>query len=117
MNEHNNVPRQMNDQPRFIVDANCGRLATWLRVLGFDTTLPPALPDPELLRRSAAEGRIIVTRDRGVAGSRLVRFGPARAVLIHAEAYAEQVREIVRTLDLLPLIRPFTRCPACNGDL
>src|SRR5690349_13573487 len=53
MNPNDIVPAEPDRRPRFIVDANCGRLATWLRVLGFDASFPPALPDPELLRRAA----------------------------------------------------------------
>lgn len=104
-------------RPRFLVDANCGRLATWLRVLGFDAARPPALADDQVLRRAAREGRIILTRDRSIAQSRLVRAGRVRAYLVRAEEYDEQVREVVTALGLGPLLRPFTRCVVCNTPL
>lgn len=108
---------QGDDPPRFLVDTNCGRLATWLRLLGFDAVFPRPMPDRALLRQAAAEGRWLLTRDRGIAANRWVRTGYVRALLVQAEDYGTQVREVVTALGLLPLVQPFTRCPVCNTPL
>ena len=50
--------------PRFAADAMLGRLARWLRVLGFDTAYDSAIADPELVRMAAIEERVLLTRDR-----------------------------------------------------
>lgn len=63
------------DEPRFVVDVNVGRLAKWLRVMGYDTLFPPDMADDELVRIALRDGRIIVTRDRAFALRRLVTTG------------------------------------------
>ena len=51
------------EQPRFIVDVNVGRVAKWLRVLGYDALFPSEHGDNELVRVALRENRIIVTKD------------------------------------------------------
>ena len=50
--------------PRFAADAMLGRLARWLRVLGYDTSYDTTLADPVLVRLAGEEARILLTRDR-----------------------------------------------------
>ncbi|MHC4429729.1 MAG: Mut7-C RNAse domain-containing protein [Planctomycetota bacterium] len=50
--------------PRFMADAMLGRLARWLRLLGFDTAWEADIDDTDLVRRAAEERRIVLTRDR-----------------------------------------------------
>ena len=52
--------------PRFAADEMLARLARWLRVLGWDTTLQPELPDPELVFLANEQRRILLTRDRNL---------------------------------------------------
>jgi uncharacterized protein with PIN domain len=52
--------------PRFVADAMLGRLARWLRLLGFDTAWVQDVSDGELVRRAIEEGRVILTRDRAL---------------------------------------------------
>lgn len=111
------MPESDAGRPRFLVDTNCGRLATWLRLLGFDTAFPRPMADRELLRLAAAEGRILLTRDRGIVASRWVRTGHVRALLVQAEDFRTQLREVADALGLGPLAAPFTRCPVCNAEL
>lgn len=96
--------------PHLLVDAMLGRLAKWLRLLGYDADYWRDGSDEALIQRAQAEGRLIVTRDRGVAGRRGVR-----ALLISAEALDDQIAEARSALGGRP--RPFTRCSECNGTL
>ncbi len=87
-----------------------GRLAKWLRLAGYDTLYWRDGSDEELIAAAQAEARVIITRDRQLAGRRGVA-----AVLVAAETLDEQIAEVRAALGGDP--RPFTRCPECNGLL
>lgn len=52
---------------KFVADHMLGRLAKWLRILGFDTLFLTDVPDEEILKKARGENRIILTRDRALA--------------------------------------------------
>ena len=99
--------------PRFLADAMLGRLARWLRVLGFDTRYEPALSDTALVFLARAEDRVLLTRDRHL----LRELRPARALDPASDVPLEQLRECVARLGLRPPAALFTRCLLCNAPL
>ena len=58
-----------------MVDINVGRLAKWLRAMGYDTIFPKENGDNELVRIALRENQVLVTRDAGFALRRIVRRG------------------------------------------
>jgi uncharacterized protein with PIN domain len=99
--------------PRFVLDSHLGRLAAYLRMLGFDTLYSKDYRDEDLARISSLEGRIVLTRDVGVLKRKLITHG----YWIRATIPRQQVIEIVRRFDLAGLIVPFRRCVHCNNLL
>jgi uncharacterized protein len=99
------------EQPRFITDAMLGRLARWLRTLGYDTAYDDAIPDGELVRRAFKDGRHILTRDRRLFDEWRIEGGR----VIEAERPLEQLSEVVAAFDLPRPTRLFTRCRVCNA--
>jgi len=99
--------------PRFIADAMLGRLAKWLRTLGYDTAYQDDIPDAELARRAVVEGRHVLTRDRKLFDERGVRGG----LEIVSEKPLEQLAEVVAAFHLPRPGRLFTRCRVCNALL
>jgi hypothetical protein len=100
--------------PRFVVDSMLGRLARWLRILGFDTWYFREIEDRELLEIHQKTGRVLLTRD-----TRLVQCrGIAVHVLVKSDGWREQLQEVVAALSL-PLCRKamLTRCLLCNRPL
>ena len=97
----------------FVVDANLGRLARRLRMLGFDAAYRNDADDAEVVRQSVEEGRIVLTRDRRLLRHKAITHG----YWVRAVAPDEQLAEVVQRLDLLRAIRPFRRCLVCNGLL
>ena len=98
---------------RFIVDAMLGRLARWLRILGFDAAYEPDIDDADLARRAVDEGRIVLTRDRLFPDQ--WRIGDVH--LISTERPMMQLRETAETFGLARHVRLFTRCSRCNAPL
>ena len=105
-------PRPLRD-PRFVLDTHLGKLARHLRMAGFDCLYRNDYRDSELITAAVAEHRIILTRDKGLLKQRLVTRG---YFVRHTES-EEQLREVVRALQLDTALRPFTRCRECNAEL
>jgi uncharacterized protein with PIN domain len=98
-------------ESRFILDVHLGRLAGFLRVLGFDTLYRNDFTDDEIAATAASEKRIVLTRDIGI----LKRNAVTRGYWIRSVRPADQASEVVRKFDLQRAIRPFFRCMICNG--
>ncbi len=95
----------------FVLDVNLGKLARYLRMLGFDTAYRNDYSDPEVVATSLRAGRIILTRDRRLLYPKAVTHG----YWVRATRPDEQVREVLARFDLSGQIRPKHRCLDCNG--
>ena len=98
---------------RFIVDAHLGKLARYLRMLGFDAAYERCLENAEIIERSLKEQRIILTRSPEILKQSRVTHG---YWLRHDEPL-EQLQEVLHELDLSRQVKPFTRCMDCNGRI
>lgn len=100
------------DETRFAADSMLGGLARWLRALGYDTTWEAEIADAGLVRRAVEEGRVIVTRDGGLAAE----WWMDGLLLVARDAPLDQLGEVARAFPL-SLDRLFTRCTRCNTPL
>jgi uncharacterized protein with PIN domain len=89
-----------------------GRLAKWLRVLGFDTLYLNPAQDSDLLAACKRNGRILLTRDTLLLKVREIRDGAIKAILIKSDFIDEQLKEVVRRFKLRP--EPGQLCPEDN---
>lgn len=96
---------------RFVLDTHLGRLAAYLRLLGFDTLYRNDYDDPTLARISVEEHRILLTRDRRL----LMHKQITRGYYVRARQPHAQLLEILARFDLFSARHPFTRCLHCNG--
>jgi len=97
---------------RFVLDCHLGRLAKYLRILGFDTQYDARLHDAELAEAAAA-GRFLLTRDRSLLMRRQVRLG----FLVRSDDPREQLAWLARRLGLWEAAEPLRRCLRCNALL
>jgi uncharacterized protein with PIN domain len=98
---------------RFVLDTHLGRLAAYLRLLGFDSLYRNDYPDEELAELSSRDRRILLTRDRGLLKRNQVTHG----YCLRATDPRQQLAEVVRRFDLARAAQPFSRCLRCNGLL
>jgi uncharacterized protein len=107
---------QLMPRLRFIVDNNVGKLAVWLRALGYDALFINPIHDDDLVRIARDENRVILTKDTGVMQRRVVNSGQVRALFIEGSDWTRQLEQVVRDLHLRPGAA-FTRCISCNSLL
>lgn len=93
----------------FCCDPNLGRLARWLRMLGYDTGYLRCW-DIERVCQALDEGRIMLTRRRKYQG----REG---YLVIIEDRWCDQLRELNDFIPLATTLRPFSRCNRCNSAL
>ena len=99
--------------PTFVADSMLGRLAKWLRLLGFDTTYDTAWERRGLLRHAREQERILLTRD-----TRLLRRRELPAHLfVTADDHREQLRQVLAHFQIAAEFRLLTRCSLCNAEL
>ena len=98
---------------KFIVTKELGRLARWLRILGFDTIYFKSDNKATLILIALREDRFIVTR------SKYKRQGlKKKTIELSSNELKLQLKELIKTLDLkIEEKRMFTRCTLCNEEL
>jgi uncharacterized protein with PIN domain len=99
--------------PRFVLDNHLGKLAAYLRMVGFDTLYRNDFDDEELAQISNQEERILLTRDIRLLMRRVIVFG----YWIREKEPGQQLVEVLQRYDLFGDIIPFKRCLHCNGSL
>ncbi|PMB43898.1 twitching motility protein PilT [Fischerella thermalis CCMEE 5205] len=98
---------------RFVLDIHLGKLASSLRLLGFDTLYQNDYDDPELAAISSTQNRILLTRDKGLLMRGAVTYG----YYVRNTDPQKQTVEVLRRFNLFELASPFKRCLRCNGVL
>jgi uncharacterized protein with PIN domain len=99
--------------PCFILDSHLGKLAKYLRMLGFDTLYRNDYEDIKIIEIARLEERIILSRDKLLLKSKDILNGYyVRTIEKH-----EQLREVVQKFNLAGKFRSFTRCMTCNSEL
>jgi len=106
----------MSDSPKFIVDSNVGKLAKWLRMLGYDAVFFEG-DDAYMIDRALKENRVILTRDTQVMKRGVITRGRLKAILIDSDRPEPQIQQVIESLHLDSQSRLFTICLECNYPL
>jgi len=97
---------------RFTVEMTLGKLAKWLRILGFDTAYAANVAGGELI--DTARNRILLTRTKRIWDMKIAK----ECIFITSNHPFEQLREVILALDIEKEdIRPFSRCIQCNTSI
>lgn len=100
-------------EPKFIVDVHLGRLAKYMRLLGFDTLYENNFSKEELIDKSINERRTIITKDRNL----LKRNEISHAYWVRNIFPEDQLKELIERFDLKDQVKEFSRCLECNNIL
>ncbi|GAB7013831.1 Mut7-C RNAse domain-containing protein [Halolamina salina] len=103
-----------NDEDRFLLDVMLGKLATYLRMCGYDAAyaLDRGIEGDDAIRTlAAAEDRILLTRDEALAAA------ADDAILLTEREIEAQLRELRAAGVHLSLPDRPRRCSACNGEV
>ncbi len=106
---HNQPSTQV--EPRFLLDVHLGRLATYLRMLSFDTLYRNDYDDPTLADISATQNRMLLTCDRKL----LMRKAITHGYLVKSRKPRQQIDEVLKRFDLFDHQSEHARCLQCNG--
>lgn len=104
-------------ETKFIADNNVGKLARWLRMMGYDTLSFEDRDDSKLIEIALNEGRVILTRDTQIVKRRLVASGRLKTILVKEDNPEAQLRQVAGALNLNGHFRPFSLCLECNQPL
>jgi uncharacterized protein with PIN domain len=99
--------------PAFLADGHLGRLATYLRLLGFDTRYHNDCDDAQLAQLAHDEGRVLLTRDRRLLMRKVVIHG----CCLRSRDPQEQLAAVLQRFQLFGQLNPWQRCLRCNGRL
>jgi uncharacterized protein with PIN domain len=95
---------------KFFCDVMLGKLAKYLRLLGFDTRYQNRIAEDDLIATARRENRIILTRKVKWKGMESIIF-------INFDSPREQLRFLLGKLNLKGEMKPFSRCLVCNTEL
>lgn len=96
---------------KFVLDVHLGKLASYLRLAGFDSLYENESEDAYLARMSSEGKRILLTKDRGLLKRKEITHG----YLVREIHPRLQLVEVIRRFDLSASVRPFHHCLLCNG--
>lgn len=103
----------ISSEPRFVLDVNLGKLARFMRLLGFDSLYRNNYHDSDIVQIAVNEQRIVLTRDRRLLHAKQIQHG----YWVRAVDVESQIEEVVRRFNLYRSMHPFARCLVCNGIL
>lgn len=98
---------------KFVLDVHLGRLAGYLRMLGFDTLYQNNFDDSELAIISVEQQRILLTYDKRLLMRKIITHG----YYVRERQPKKQLLEIIKRFDLFNCFKPFTRCMTCNSEI
>ncbi len=98
---------------KFVVDCMLGKVAKWLKILGFDTVYLNRAEDHDLLLIARRQRRTLLTKDHGL----LEAAQGIRSLFIESDHWPEQLVQVLKTYNLADAVRPHSRCLTCNVRL
>lgn len=101
---------------KFVVDGMLGKVARWLRMLGYDTKYFNDMSDDEILKVASEEKRILLTKDYQFF--KKANIHGVRAIFVEGETHVEKLANLSKQLNIkLEININYSRCPKCNAEI
>ncbi|MBI2875951.1 MAG: Mut7-C RNAse domain-containing protein [Candidatus Tectomicrobia bacterium] len=100
---------------RFLTDPPLGKLARWLRVLGYDTLYYRQMDPRSMMARARKEDRVILTRATSL--KKRLDATALPHLFVRSDHLGEQLREVIQAFSLPAQPGPFSLCLVCNERL
>jgi uncharacterized protein with PIN domain len=101
---------------KFVVDGMLGKVARWLRMLGYDTKYFNDMSDDEILKVASEEKRILLTKDYQFF--KKANIHGVRAIFVEGETHIEKLANLSKQLNIkLEININYSRCPKCNAEI
>jgi len=101
---------------KFLCDGMLGRIARWLRLLGYDTLYSRLSADEELVELAEKEERVLLTKDVELCKNALKKG--IKALFVEGNNFETMLAYIIKYFNISPMINPeASRCPECNGEM
>lgn len=97
--------------PKFVADSMLGKLARWLRILGYDTVYNPSLSIKELVNICNKTGTMFITRRKVFPDG----IYPVSMFNVASDCFEVQLYRVIKQFDLIVDKKIFTRCVKCNA--
>ncbi|GAP10644.1 uncharacterized conserved protein [Bellilinea caldifistulae] len=98
---------------KFILDNHLGKLTAYLRLLGIDACYNHQFDDEQIASIAVEQNRVVLTRDRGLLKRKIIQ----RGYCVRQDDPLSQLTEVINHFQLGAYLKPFSRCPRCNGLL
>ena len=102
---------------KFVVDANLGKLAKWLRIAGYDALFATNIDDDSLIRIGLQDERVVLTKDTHIPRRRVATSGKLKVLLIKYDKVMDQLKQVAQALALDLKAHLLSRCIRCNQPL
>lgn len=104
----------MSEDHKFLTDGSLGKLAKWLRLMGYDTIVYPHIIDRKVLNRAYCEKRTVLTRKPDMLRRRFA----GQLYLVESKEADEQLKEVIAKFSLkIEKDKIFSICLKCNERL
>ena len=106
----------MVEEPKFVVDGMLGKLARWLRILGYDVKYYRSIDDDSLIEIAEKENRILLTRDNALYRKSIAKS--VHSIFLEDDSRVKNLAKISKNLGIkLKVDTAVSRCPKCNSRI
>ncbi len=108
-----NIKNPQSKKKAFFADVMLGRLAKWLRILGYDTSYEQTITSEKLVNTARNENRMILTRNKKL----IKTLDESECLFIEGNFLVNQLKQVIDEFNLDMSENFLSRCTVCNAEI